>query len=76
MTDFFFLVIAMALAPFAIAGAVLIATPGPISRRIVHGVVAGVLSAIAASLLWPSLGHWLLPRSSPGSVLLWQEAQK
>ena len=58
VTDFFFLLAMFALMPFAIGIVAAMAVPGPLSKRITYGVVAGILTMVVIGVLRAVLGAW------------------
>jgi uncharacterized membrane protein YjfL (UPF0719 family) len=56
--------------PFAVCLIVALAVPGPVSKRIVWGVAAGVISWVLFLLFFPMVGLW--HRENPDSVLIWE----
>jgi len=57
MTDIFLIMALVAATPFAVAGVVALAVPGPLSKRVTYGVVAAVLATVSIGLLWLTFGR-------------------
>ena len=52
------LIAAIASLPFIVGGVTAVVVPGPASKRITYGVVAGILCMVAAGTLRLVVGVW------------------